>query len=285
MKTSTIIAKLKCTFARNGIPLNFISDNAPQFSSEEFTEFAKDWDFSLIKMSPKHSQSNGMVEKMVGICKRIFAKAKSAGKDPYLGLLEYRTTPTKLGFSPSQLLMGRKLRSVLPVTLDQLLPKTPPTEQIKENIQSAKNQQKKYYDQGSKTQTSLNIGDTARIQQNDKTWKPAVVMQKHNDRSFSVQTSDGAVYRRNRRHLLKSKEKVPNYQINSESTPDRSLFDQPSNENEEKGKSLQEPQNCKTSIFSQNNNADSVIPPEKNNVVPYITRFGRTVKPKIIESM
>ena len=216
MKTSTIIAKLKTTFARNGIPMNFLSDNAPQFCSEEFTEFAKDWDFSLIKMSPKHSQSNGMVEKMVGICKRIFAEAKSAGKDPYLGILEYRTTPTKLGFSPSELLMGRKLRSVLPVTLDQLLPKITPTEQIKENIHCAKQQQKKYYDQGSKTQTSLSIGDTARIQQHDKTWKPAVVMEKHNDRSYSVKTPDGAVYRRNRRHLLKSKETIPNYQANSE---------------------------------------------------------------------
>lgn len=110
-------------------------------------------------------------------------------------------------------------------------------------------------------------------------------MQKHNDRSFSVKTPDGAVYRRNRRHLLKSKGRVPNYQINSESIPDPSLFDRPSNENEEKGKSLQEPQNCKASIFTQNNNADSVIPPEKNNMVPYITRFGRTVKPNIIESM
>ena len=83
-----------------------------------------------------------MVEKMVGICKRIFAKAKSARKDPYLGILEYRTTPKKLGFSPRELLMSRKLRSVLPVTLDQLLPKPPPTEQIKENIQCAKQQQK-----------------------------------------------------------------------------------------------------------------------------------------------
>ena len=28
MKTSTIIDKLKTTFARNGIPMNFLSDNA-----------------------------------------------------------------------------------------------------------------------------------------------------------------------------------------------------------------------------------------------------------------
>lgn len=164
-------------------------------------------------------------------------------------------------------------------------PQTPPIEQIKENIQNAKQQQKKYYDQGSKTQTSLNIGDTARIQQNDKTWKPAVVMEKHNDRSYSVKTPDGAVYRRNRRHLLKSKEKVPNYQTISESTPDQLLSYQPSNRNEENGKSLQEPQICKTSSFTRNNNDDSVIPPNKSDMTPYITRFGRTVKPRIIESM
>ena len=123
--------------------------------------------------------------------------------------------------------MGRKLRPVLSVTLDQLLPKTPPTEQIKENIQCAKQQQKKYYDQGSKTHTSLSIEDMARIQQHDKTWKPAVVMEKHHDRSYSVKTPDGAVYRCNRLHLLKSKEAIPNYQANSESTPDHLLSYQP----------------------------------------------------------
>ena len=110
-------------------------------------------------------------------------------------------------------------------------------------------------------------------------------MEKHNDRSYSVKTPDGAVYRRNRRHLLKSKETIPNYQPNSECTPDHSLSYQPSFGNAEKGKSLQEPQICKTSSFTRNNNADPVIPPGKNDMTPYITRFGRTVKPKLIESM
>ena len=83
-------------------------------------------------------------------------------------------------------------------------------------------------------------------------------MEKHNDRSYSVKTPDGAVYRRNRRHLLKSKETIPNYQANSECTPDHSLSYQPSFENAEKGKSLQEPQICKTSSFTRNNNADAI---------------------------
>ena len=41
-------------------------------------------------------------------------------------------------------------------------------------------------------------------------------MEKHSDRSYSVKTPDGAVYRHNRRHLLKSKVAIPNYQANSE---------------------------------------------------------------------
>ena len=110
-------------------------------------------------------------------------------------------------------------------------------------------------------------------------------MEKHNDRSYSVKTPDSAFYQCNRHHLLKSKEAIPNYQAHSESTPDHSLSYQPSFENAEKGKSLQKPQICKTSSFTRNNNADSVIPPGKNDMTPYITHFGRTVKPKIIESV
>lgn len=55
--------------------------------------------------------------------KRLLEKAKTDGKDPYLGLLEYRNTPTDIG-SPAQRLMSRELRSILPVTKKQLRPKT-----------------------------------------------------------------------------------------------------------------------------------------------------------------
>lgn len=40
-------------------------------------------------------------------------------------------------------------------------------------------------------------------------WKPARVIKQHNARSFSVQTRDGAIYRRNRRHLIKTQMNTP----------------------------------------------------------------------------
>ena len=114
-RSRTVIHKLKSIFARHGIPIKVISDGGPQFSSAEFAKFAKDWDFQHVQSSPYYPQSNGLCEKMVGVVKRLFTKSKSAGTDHFKSLLEYRTTGFKIGYSPSQLLMGRNLRSVLPV--------------------------------------------------------------------------------------------------------------------------------------------------------------------------
>ena len=61
--------------------------------------------------SPKMAQSNGLTERHVDTIKDMLKKAD----DPFLALLAYRTTPLHYGFSPAELLMGRKLRTVLPV--------------------------------------------------------------------------------------------------------------------------------------------------------------------------
>ena len=274
-KASTIIAKLKSIFARHGSPETVISDNAAMYTCELFSDFAREWNFTHVTISAKHSQSNGMVEKSVGICKKIFTKAKADGKDPYLGLLEFRTSKNKLGYSPSQLIFSRRLRSNIPVIRDQLLPETPNREEVKEKIQTSKKDQKKYFDRHAQPLKPLEIGESARIQQSDNTWKPAVVTEKHNERSYSVKTEDGAVYRRNRRHLLKTNEKV-NFQ-NYDATP---LIQTSSESNIETP--LQEPPCSENSDNSDNN---SNMPPGTKDTVPYITRYGRTVRPRIIESM
>ena len=72
--------------------------------------------------SPGYPQSNGLAEKGVGIAKKLLRKAKDSNTSPYLAFLEYRNTPLDCGYSPSQLLMSRRTKSILPITRKALKP-------------------------------------------------------------------------------------------------------------------------------------------------------------------
>lgn len=101
-RSATVITHLKSQFARNGIPETVISDNGPQFSSCEFQAFAKEWEFTHKKSCPHHVQSNVMVERGVKTVTLMLKKAKADCKDPYLSLLNLRSTPLEdIGASPA----------------------------------------------------------------------------------------------------------------------------------------------------------------------------------------
>ena len=112
-----VIHALKSIFAVPGIPELVISDNGPQFASEELKNFSISYSFNHVTSSPKYPASNGEAERTVRTEKEIFKKSKS---DPYLALLTYLSTPLQNGLSPSELLMGRKLRTQLPILSENL---------------------------------------------------------------------------------------------------------------------------------------------------------------------
>ncbi|CAH1272870.1 Hypp4981 [Branchiostoma lanceolatum] len=74
-------------------PEEVISDNGPQYASEEFARFAQAWSFTHTTSSPHYPQSNGLAERTVQTIKRLLYKTRADNKDPYLALLEYRNTP------------------------------------------------------------------------------------------------------------------------------------------------------------------------------------------------
>ncbi|CAC5357927.1 unnamed protein product [Mytilus coruscus] len=150
--SKSVINKLKGAFSRLGIPETVVSDNSPQYSFQEFSEFAKKWDFKYVTCtpSPHYPISNWLAEKTVKTVKNMFNKCKKDGKDPYVALLEYRTTPLDIGYTPPQLLMCGKLKSVLPSTLEGPKPKTPLYNEVHSKIGCKKSYQKKYFDRDSK---------------------------------------------------------------------------------------------------------------------------------------
>ena len=116
----TVIKKIKKMFSRIGIPEVVRSDNGPQYNSREFKKFAKEWGFKQITSSPEYSRSNGLAEKTLQTVKALLEKAKEDKKDPHLSILEARNTPVDNYKSPAELVCGRQLRSIIPVSPSNL---------------------------------------------------------------------------------------------------------------------------------------------------------------------
>ena len=211
--SSSVITALKSVFARYGIPDIVVSDNGPQYSSHEFKQFAQTWQFQHVTSSPGYAQSNGMTERSVQTIKHILKKSIKNGDDPYLTLLEYRNTPVdeSLG-SPSQLLMNRRTKTLIPISTELLKPEVKSEMKVQVHLENKQKQQKVYYDKRTSNLSKLEVGDSVRVQNRDKTWEPAKFVAKTKfPRSFIVQTKGGE-YRRNRRHLIKTNENPPNYE-------------------------------------------------------------------------
>ncbi len=96
--TSTkTIEVLRTLFSRYGLPEQVVSDNGPQFTSDEFAQFMKSNGVKHIRTALYHPSSNGQAERFV----QTFERAMKAGErdEPSLSarlsqfLLTYRSTP------------------------------------------------------------------------------------------------------------------------------------------------------------------------------------------------
>ena len=74
--SSDVIRHLKSIFARHGIPEVVMSDNGPQYSSDQFAKFANQYGFKHNTSSPKYPQSNGAAERAVRTIKEMMTKIK-----------------------------------------------------------------------------------------------------------------------------------------------------------------------------------------------------------------
>ncbi|CAH0717253.1 unnamed protein product, partial [Brenthis ino] len=155
-----------------------------------------------IRDSPHYPQSNGMVEKAVGICKNLMRKCYKSGQDFNLGLMEYRNCPvTGLSESPAQLMMSRQLRTVLPTIDENLMPNVV---RVKEDKELKQKKSKLYYDKTSQQRRGFNEGESV-VHRRGRRWEPAQIIKSNNTpRSYIIRTEDGQTLVRNSVHLRKS---------------------------------------------------------------------------------
>ena len=138
-----IILSLKEVFSHHGIPETLVTDNGPQFTSQEFIDFAKSYGFNHTTSSPHFPQSNGQAKRTVQTVKRLLQDSAY----PYLALLSYQTNPFPwCGLSPAELSMGRRICSKLPQVDNLLVPKWEYLKDFQGKIELFKNQQKENYD-------------------------------------------------------------------------------------------------------------------------------------------
>ena len=99
--TTSVIKQLKSHFARFGIPSVVVSDNGPQYVSEEFCTFAAKWDFEHQTSAPGHQNANGKAEAAVKAAKLMFRKCKKSQTDPLsCSVRDQKNTNTRSGKQP-----------------------------------------------------------------------------------------------------------------------------------------------------------------------------------------
>ncbi|XP_064621114.1 uncharacterized protein K02A2.6-like [Lineus longissimus] len=270
LTSQSVITALKASFSRFGIPNDVISDNGPQFSSREFSDFSKAWGFRHTTSSPGYPQSNGQVERAIQSIKDIFKKCEQSCDDPSIALLNFRNTPLDgVGQSPAQLLMSRRLNSKLPILPNLLKPKV--VDNAHEKLTDRQNRQKQYYDKRVSNSTNADIhpGDAVRFRTLRGQWKYGTVQDKLPDvpRSYNIQTPEGKSFRRNRRHMFQTRENnIPN-----EGTRPRVMYTS--------GDPPHAPANDHTDVNVAPQAAVAEPIPTINNTPGYVTRSGRTSKP------
>ena len=117
-----------------------ISDNGPQFDSQEIKEFSQSDGFQHVTTSPYYPQVNGLAEKTVKTVKRLVEHFS----DPYKALLSYRATSIHwCALSPAELLMGRKIWTDIPQSKDKLIPEWSHIKNFKSLDKRYKESQKK----------------------------------------------------------------------------------------------------------------------------------------------
>ena len=164
-------------------------------SAAMFKEFAREYGFVHRTSSPRYPQANGEAERAVKTIKTLLKNAD----DPFLALLAYRATPLQNGYSPSELLMNRKLRTTVPMAPPQMLPSIPNYEILRKKEEVSREHQKMNFDKHHKAKSLKQLEPSQRVWISDMGIQ-GTVKEQIAPRSYLITTTQGII-QRNRHHL------------------------------------------------------------------------------------
>ncbi|XP_044744348.1 uncharacterized protein K02A2.6-like [Coccinella septempunctata] len=201
--TEITIKILKQIFARFGLPVTLVSDNATYFKSSDFELFLTNNNISHKTIPPFHPQSNGAAENSVKLFKNSLKKAFVEGHPVDTNtvlcrfLLDYRTTKhCTTGETPAKIMFGRNIRT----RFDAILYK--PSSVLRNRVLEAQDRQKKYFKGNNHVQ--FLVGDTVLVKdyrdQNKPTWIKGIIQKKIGRVTFLVYIPE--LEKNRKRHLF-----------------------------------------------------------------------------------
>ena len=184
------VSMLRSLFARFGIPSQIVSDNGPQFRSEEFSIFVRNNGIRHIFSAPYHPATNGAAERLV----QSFKSALKASKhekasiqtklDQFLS--KYRISPqATTGESLAKLMFGRNVRT----RLDLLRPELQQKVAQKQQVQTQRGGKMREFVQGQTVQCRDYRSGQAK-------WMPGMIVSRTGPVSYVVKTEIGESWRR-----------------------------------------------------------------------------------------
>ena len=163
------------------------SDNSPCYNSKEFQQFLQCYSITHQTSSPNHPRSNGFIQRMVGVAKKLMDKVGKEGKPWISGFFYYRVTPQSGSIaSPLQLLTQCTPRS-------KSLPQLPSALSAPEMHQTHQELIKGQGNKPDRNYQELLPGTPVWVQhmQNAR-WEPAIVVNQCAPNSYWIMLENGA---------------------------------------------------------------------------------------------
>lgn len=212
--TKSTTELLEQDFAHFGYPHTIVSDNASSFVSEEFQMWCRERGITHLTGAPYHPATNGAAERLVQTFKQALSKSSLPPRTALQEfLMQYRRTPLAEGYSPSELLNGRQIRT----KIDALLPSPAHMAQGRQAKLAAQSQGK---ENPERVTPIYSVGTPCYAlyygprHERDPRWVPAVVTKVFGSRTVNVRVVPrGVTWRRHMEQLR------PRYGVDEDAEP------------------------------------------------------------------
>ncbi|CAC5399297.1 unnamed protein product [Mytilus coruscus] len=219
--SESTINVLRTIFSRNGIPSRIVSDNGPQFTSQEFENFMQLNGIKHIRSASYHPSTNGLAERFVQTFKQAMKSSSNdsgtVSKKLAQFLLAYRNTPAKL-------MIGRELKT----RMNLLRPNIDNQVQRKQEEMC---ERRKTYQREFKDGQSVVVRDY----RDKNKWTPGTISTKTGPVSYRVQvdpTTIWTIWRRHADQIIDSNISSTEQAISEQTTLDNNISSEHGNPTE-----------------------------------------------------